>query len=215
MSDVTRVLSQIESGDPTAAEQLLPLVYDELRRLARHKLSREQPGQTLSATALVHEAYLRLVGGRQERSEVGSQRSDEENQSDDLRPPTSEFRPLSPVSFDSRGHFFAAAAEAMRRILVEAARRRQAYKHGGAAKREEFDPDCIAAPVPDDELLALNDALDRLSGLDPQKAELVKLRYFAGLTSDQAAAALGISPSTADRWWVYARAWLGRTIAPS
>ena len=205
MSDVTRILSQIDSGDSAAAEQLLPLVYDELRRLARQRLSHEKPGQTLSATALVHEAYLRLV--RNQEPGIRSQEPAEQP----LAPGP---RTLAP-GWDSRGHFFAAAAEAMRRILVDAARRRQTYKHGGQARREEFDPDRIAAPVPDDELLALNEALDRLTAHDPQKAELVKLRYFAGLTSDQTAAALGISPSTADRWWVYARAWLGRAIAPS
>jgi len=202
MSDVTRILSQIDSGDSAAAEQLLPLVYDELRRLARQRLSHEKPGQTLSATALVHEAYLRLV--RNQEPGIRSQEPAEQP----LAPGP---RTLAP-GWDSRGHFFAAAAEAMRRILVDAARRRQTYKHGGQARREEFDPDRIAAPVPDDELLALNEALDRLTAHDPQKAELVKLRYFAGLTSDQTAAALGISPSTADRWWVYARAWLGRAI---
>jgi len=210
MSDVTRILSQIESGEPAASEQLLPLVYDELRRLARQKLSHEKPGQTLSATALVHEAYLRLVGGHE--AGVGSQVSGDGR--DNLQP-TPDSRSPTPASWDSRGHFFAAAAEAMRRILVDGARRRQTCKHGGQAQREEFDAERIAAPVPDDELLALNEALDWLSAHDPQKAELVKLRYFAGLTSDQAAAALGISPSTADRWWVYARAWLGRAIAKS
>jgi len=220
MSDVTRILSQIDSGDPAAAEQLLPLVYDELRRLARQRLSHEKPGQTLSATALVHEAYLRLVGVRGDRKqETGDRAEGSADRGQETGDGNASLAPvscsLSPVSFDSRGHFFAAAAEAMRRILVEAARRRQTYKHGGQARREEFDPDRIAAPVPDDELLALNEALDRLTAHDPQKAELVKLRYFAGLTSDQAAAALGISPSTADRWWVYARAWLGRAISPS
>jgi len=205
MSDVVHILSQIKSGDPTAASQLLPLVYEELRKLAAAKLAHEQPGQTLSATALVHEAYLRLLGNH--GPGIRSQESAEPLLAPGPRPPA--------PGWDSRGHFFAAAAEAMRRILVEAARRRQACKHGGAVKREAFEPDYIAAPVPDDELLALSEALDRFTAHDPPKAELVKLRYFAGLTSDQAAAALGISSSTADRWWVYARAWLGRDIAKS
>jgi RNA polymerase sigma factor (TIGR02999 family) len=180
MSDVTRILSQIEQGDPQAAEKLLPLVYDELRKLAAAKLAHEKPGQSLNATALVHEAYLRLVGNQQ---------------------------------FDGRGHFFASAAEAIRRILVEQARRRQSARHGGQGQRQDLDPDRLAAPVPDEELLALHEALDRLSTEHPEKAELVKLRFFAGLTADEAAAALGISPSTADRHWTYARAWLGRTMS--
>jgi RNA polymerase sigma factor (TIGR02999 family) len=179
MTEVTRELSAFNAGDPNAAEQLLPLVYDELRRLAAAKLAHEKPGQTLDATALVHEAYLRLLGDRQ---------------------------------FDGRGHFFAAAAEAIRRILVEQARRRQAAKRGGQQRRQQLDADRIAAPAPDDELLALHDAIDRLGQKDPEKADLVKLRYFAGLSADQAAAALGISPSTADRHWTYARAWLKRAM---
>jgi RNA polymerase sigma factor (TIGR02999 family) len=178
MTDVTRLLEAANRGDREAAAELLPLVYGELRKLAAAKLTREKPGQTLDATALVHEAYLRLVGDQQ---------------------------------FSGRGHFFAAAAEAMRRILVEQARRRQTLKHG--QRREDVDPDRIAAPAPDDELLALHEALDRLAGGHPEKAELVKLRYFAGLTADQAAAALGISPSTADRHWTYARAWLRRAMS--
>jgi RNA polymerase sigma factor (TIGR02999 family) len=182
MSDVTRLLEAANRGDRLAAAELLPLVYDELRKLAAAKIAREQPGQTLNATALVHEAYLRLVGDQQ---------------------------------FDGRGHFFAAAAEAIRRILVEQARRRRAAKRGGSHEREELDPDRIAAPVPDDELLALHEALDRLAEAHPEKAELVKLRYFAGLTADQAAEALGVSPSTADRHWTYARAWLRRAMSDS
>jgi RNA polymerase sigma factor (TIGR02999 family) len=181
VSDVTRLLEAATRGDQQAAAELLPLVYDELRKLAAAKLAHEKPGQTLNATALVHEAYLRLIGDQQ---------------------------------FDGRGHFFAAAAEAIRRILVEQARRRQAAKRGGQRQREELDPDRIAAPAPDDELLALHEALDRLAEHDPQKAELVKLRYFAGLTADQAAAALGLSPSAGHRHWAYARAWLKRAISP-
>jgi RNA polymerase sigma factor (TIGR02999 family) len=180
VTDVTRLLAAANRAAAQAAAELLPLVYDELRKLAAAKLAREKPGQTLQPTALVHEAFLRLVGDQQ---------------------------------FDGRGHFFAAAAEAIRRILVEQARRRQAARHGGDRRREAVDPDRLAAPAPDDELLGLHEALDRLADVHPQKAELVKLRYFAGLTADQAAAALGISPSTADRHWAYARAWLHRAMS--
>ncbi len=180
MSDVTRQLDAASQGDRQAAAELLPLVYEELRRLAAARLAREKPGQTLNATALVHEAFLRLVGGQ---------------------------------TFDGQRHFFAAAAEAIRRILVEQARRRQALKRGGAKEREELDLDRVAAPAPDDELLALHEALDRFAEAHPEKAELVKLRYFAGLTADQAATALGISPSSADRQWAYARAWLRRAMS--
>jgi RNA polymerase sigma factor (TIGR02999 family) len=180
MTDVTRLLEAAHRGNKQAAADLLPLVYDGLRRLAAARLAHEKPGQTLNATALVHEAYLRLVGDQQ---------------------------------FDGRSHFFAAAAEAIRRILVEQARRKQAARHGGQRHRESLDPDQLAAPAPDDELLALHEALDCLAAEHPEKAELVKLRYFAGLTADQAAAALGISPSTADRHWAYARAWLRRTMS--
>lgn len=179
MSPITQILSAFDAGDPHAAAELLPLVYDQLRRLAAQKLALEKPGQTLDATALVHEAYLRLVGGQH---------------------------------FEHRGHFFAAAAEAMRRILVDLARRKQTERHGGQRQREEIDPDHQAAPVPDEELLALNEALDLLAAKDPQKAELVKLRYFAGLSADQAADVLGISPSTADRHWTFARSWLKRIM---
>jgi RNA polymerase sigma factor (TIGR02999 family) len=177
MSEVTRVLSAIQGGDPHAAEQLLPLVYEELRKLAAQKLAQEKPGQTLRATALVHEAYLRLVGG------------------DVVQP------------WDSRRHFFAAAAEAMRRILVENARRKRSPKHGGDLCRQPLDPDCLAAPQMADDLLALDEALTRLAASEPQVAELVKLRYFAGLTIPQAAAQLQISPRTADTWWSYAKAY--------
>jgi len=180
VSDVTRLLDAASQGDRQAAAELLPLVYEELRRLAAARLAREKPGQTLNATALVHEAFLRLVGGQ---------------------------------TFDGQRHFFAAAAEAIRRILVEQARRRQALKRGGAKEREELDLDRVAAPAPDDELLALHEALDRFAEAHPEKAELVKLRYFAGLTADQAATALGISPSSADRQWAYARAWLRRAMS--
>jgi RNA polymerase sigma factor (TIGR02999 family) len=182
MSEVTRILSAIEQGDPSAAEQLLPLVYDELRRLASQKLAQEKPGQTLQATALVHEAYLRLVDGDQAQH------------------------------WNSRGHFFAAAAEAMRRILVEQARKRGRLKRGGDRQRLELDAVQLSAPEAADELLALDDALTEFAQKHPDKAELVKLRYFAGLTVDEAAQALGISTSTADRHWTYARAWLYRHI---
>lgn len=176
MSEVTRILSAIEQGEPYAAEQLLPLVYDELRRLAAQKLLQEKPGQTLQATALVHEAYLRLV----DTDRV--------------------------LHWNSRGHFFAAAALAMRRILVENARRKQTRKRGGGHQRQPLET--VAAQEPDEELLALDEALAKLATTDPQKARLVELRYFAGLTGEQAAAVLGISPTTADRHWAFARAWL-------
>jgi len=176
MSEVTRILSAIKQGDPQAAEQLLPLVYDQLRKLAAQKLAHEKPGQTLQATALVHEAYLRLVGGE------------------------------SPRRYRDRGHFFAVASTAMRRILIEQTRRKHSQKRGGGAVREELAE--IVAPQADAELLALDQALEKLAILDPVKAKLVELRYFAGLSGDQAAEVLGISPSTADRYWAYARAWL-------
>jgi RNA polymerase sigma factor (TIGR02999 family) len=181
MSDVTRILEQIERGDPHAAQELLPLVYDELRKLAAQKMVQEGPGQTLQATALVHEAYLRLVGteGR---------------------------------GWNSRGHFFAAAAEAMRRILIERARRMHAARRGGGQNRLDLDPAELAAPERSDDLLALDEALEQLAIKDARKAELVKLRYFAGLTMEQAAEALGISTATAHRDWNYARAWLHRSI---
>jgi RNA polymerase sigma factor (TIGR02999 family) len=177
MSEVTRILSAVERGDPRAAEQLLPLVYEELRRLAAQKLAREAPGQTLDATALVHEAYLRLVG------------------QDPSRP------------WDGRGHFFAAAAEAMRRILVESARRKRAEKRGGDLGRAELPPD-LPIRERDLDLLAVNEALDLFAREEPQTAELVKLHFFAGLPIEAAAAVLGLSPRTAYRNWGYARAWL-------
>jgi RNA polymerase sigma factor (TIGR02999 family) len=177
MTEVTRILSAIEQGDPHAAEQLLPLVYDELRKLAAQKLAQEKPGQTLQPTALVHEAYLRLVDGEER-------------------------------AWDSRGHFFAAAAEAMRRIVVETARRKQRAKHGGGRERVEVELADLPTRLPPDELLSLDEALGRLEQLDPVKARLVTLRYFAGMTIEKAAEALNISRVTAHRYWTFARAWL-------
>jgi RNA polymerase sigma factor (TIGR02999 family) len=183
MSDVTRILSAIEHGDPHAAERLLPLVYDELRRLAAQRIGREKPGQTLQATALVHEAYLRLVG-----AEV-------------------------PQVWNSRGHFFAAAAEAMRRILVDQARRKQAGKHGGGQVRVDLPKDLAAPEAHSEDLVALDEALARLERHDPDAAQLVKLRYFAGLSHQDAAEALGISRGAADRLWALGRAWLFRQLS--
>jgi RNA polymerase sigma factor (TIGR02999 family) len=182
VADVTQILSAIQAGDPKAAAELLPLVYDELRRLAAARLADEKPGQTLQPTALVHEAYLRLVGGGRPRDWTG------------------------------RGHFFGAAAEAMRRILVEQARRKRAGKRGAGRAPQPLDPEGLAAPEPGEDLLALDEALRRLAGKDPQKAELVQLRYFAGLTIEEAALALGISVTTANRHWAYARAWLHQEV---
>jgi RNA polymerase sigma factor (TIGR02999 family) len=182
MNEVTQILSAAEQGDPGAAEQLLPLVYHELRKLAAHKLAREKAGQTIEATALVHDAYLRLVGG-----------------GDDQR-------------FSHRGHFFAAAAEAMRRILVENARRKRSTKHGGGLVRRDLDHIQLAAPQIGGDLEALDEALSRLAKKDPIKADLVKLRHFAGLTIEEAAQSLGISMTTANRYWAYARAWLHQEI---
>jgi RNA polymerase sigma factor (TIGR02999 family) len=183
MTEVTRILSAIEQGDPSAAEQLLPLVYDELRQLAARKLAHEKPGQTLQATALVHEAYLRLVDAEQAQA------------------------------WNSRGHFFAAAAEAMRRILVDQARRKQADKHGGGRLRVDLPEDLAAPEGRSDDLVALDEALSRLERHDPDVARLVKLRYFAGLSHQDAAAALGISRGAADRLWALGRAWLFRQLA--
>ena len=183
MSDVTRILSAIEQGDPHAAGQLLPLVYDELRKLAAQKLAQEKPGQTLQATALVHEAYLRLV--------------DTEKAQD----------------WNSRGHFFAAAAEAMRRILVDQARRKQADKHGGGRLRVELPEDLAAPEGRSEDLVALDEALGKLESHDPDAARLVKLRYFAGLSHQDAAEALGISRGAADRLWALSRAWLFRQLS--
>jgi RNA polymerase sigma factor (TIGR02999 family) len=178
MNEVTQILSAIEQGDPHAAEQLLPLVYSELRRLAAQRLAQEKPGQTLQATALVHDAYLRLVGGE------GAQH------------------------WNSRGHFFAAAAEAMRRILVEQARHKGRVKHGGQRRRVDLDSACSVTDPPSLDLLALDDALSKLAAIEPAKADLVKLRFFAGLTMPEAAAALEISLATAERHWTFARSWL-------
>jgi RNA polymerase sigma factor (TIGR02999 family) len=188
MSDVTRVLSAIEQGDPHAAEELLPLVYSELRKLAAQKLAQEKPGQTLQATALVHEAYLRLVASG-EREAPGA------------------------PSWNSRGHFFAAAAEAMRRILVESARRKSRLKHGREHQRIDLDSSCLVSDGPSLDLLALDEALSRLAEIEPAKAELVKLRFFAGMAMPEAACVLDISLATAERYWTFARSWLYAELA--
>jgi RNA polymerase sigma factor (TIGR02999 family) len=185
MSDVTLILSAIEQGDPHAAEQLLPLVYEELRKLAGQKLARENPGQTLDATALVHEAYVRLVGPPAE----GAARE-----------------------WEGRAHFFAAAAEAMRRILVEKARRKRRQKRGGGLPRIDIELANIVSPMPDEELLALDEAMTRLAVKDPIRARLVQLRFYTGLSNEEAAKVLGISGATAKRYWRYARAWLHREV---
>lgn len=181
MSDVTRILTELDRGERHAAEELLPLVYDELRRLAAWRLANEKPGQTLQATALVHEAYLRLVG------------------KDDPQ-------------WNGRRHFFGAAAEAMRRILVDNARRKKRLKHGGHLERVNADDVNLAAPLPDDDLLAMDEALDRLAEVDPRAAELVKLCFFVGLTQEQAAKHLDVSVATVERTWSFARAWLFREV---
>jgi RNA polymerase sigma factor (sigma-70 family) len=220
MSDVTRLLSAIDQGDPLAAKQLLPLVYDELRKLAAAKLAHEKPGQTLQATALVHEAYLRLLGGgdgKQERGPSDEGESGRGGEGENSHLPLSHSTPLppSPPSFNSRGHFFAAAAEAMRRLLVESARRKASLKRGEGLVRQPLDELEIAAPESRYDVLALDDALRQLAAADAQAAELVKLRFFAGLTAEQAAAALGVSARTADRIWGYARAYLFTCLATS
>jgi RNA polymerase sigma factor (TIGR02999 family) len=184
MNDVTRILSAIEHGETHAAEQLLPLVYEELRKLAAQKLAQEKPGQTLEATALVHEAYLRLVG-------TPGGKSGEE-----------------PPHWSSRGHFFAAAAEAMRRILIESARRKKRLRHGGECERLDIELTSLPTRVSSDDLLALDVALEKLRQHDPVKAQLVTLRYFGGMTIEQASDVLNISRVTAHRYWTYARAWL-------
>jgi RNA polymerase sigma factor (TIGR02999 family) len=183
MSDVTRILSQIESGDPSAAEHLLPLVYEELRKLAAARLAQEKPGQTLQATALVHDAYVRLVDVEKAQH------------------------------WNSRGHFFAAAAESMRRILVEQARRKQNLKQGGQYQRRETDLDRLRQPETAEEILAIDEALGKLARENPPVAKLVELRYFAGLTLEESASASGISIRTAHRYWAYAKAWLHNEIS--
>jgi RNA polymerase sigma factor (TIGR02999 family) len=185
MNDVTRILGAIEQGDPHAAEQLLPLVYNELRKLAAQRLAQEKPGQTLQATALVHEAYVRLVGDA---------------------PPGS-------GAWNSRGHFFGAAAEAMRRILVEGVRRKNRLKHGREHRRVDLESDCLVSAAPSLDLPALDEALTKLAHAEPAKAELVKLRFFAGLTMPEAAAALNISLATAERYWTFAKSWLYAELA--
>jgi RNA polymerase sigma factor (TIGR02999 family) len=177
VSEVTRILTALEQGDAKATDELLPVVYNELRRLAAHKMANEPAGHTLQPTALVHEAWLKLVA-----------------------PPAQ--------SWQNRAHFFGAAAEAMRRILIARARRKSRQRRGSGAEHLDVDDLAIASPAPDDQLLALNDALDRFAALEPQQAELIKLRYFVGLKIEEAAEILGISEATAKRWWAYARAWL-------
>ena len=184
LSDVTHILEAIEQGDPKAADELLPLVYGELRKLAASKMARESPNQTLQPTALVHEAWMRLVG---------------------------EANP----KFDGRAHFFAAAAEAMRRILIDKARRKRALRHGGGQQRVDLEDLDVASPADVDQLLAINDALDKLAAQNKVEAELVKLRYFVGLTLEEAADVLGISARTADNYWAHARAWLFRELKAS
>ena len=203
MSDVTRILSQIEAGDPSAADQLLPLIYEQLRSLAAAKLSQEKPGQTLQATALVHEAYLRLVSGPAREGEARAAREGEAPAE-----PSADLPPLATDNWNSRGHFFGAAAEAMRRILVERARRKHAAKRGGQQQRIELTDIPATEPGAVIDLLALDEALNELTAVDPRAADLVKLRYFAGLSGADAAKSLGISPRTADRTWLYARTWL-------
>ena len=182
MTEVTRILEAVENGEPGSAGRLLPLIYSELRKLAARHIARENPGQTIQATALVHEAYLRLVGDEADKCWAG------------------------------RGHFFAAAATAMRRILIERARKKRRRIHGGDFKRRELHSDIVAAAEPNDDLLALDTALVKLAERDPVKSRLVELRYFAGLTGEEAAQILGVSARTADRYWVYARAWLRREM---
>ena len=181
MSDVTRILDRVQQGDPKAADELLPLVYEELRHLAAHKMANEVPGQTLQPTALVHEVWLRLGGDQQPH-------------------------------WQNRAHFFAAAGEAMRRILIEKARRRQRARHGGGQERVDLDAIEIAAPEDDERLLAVHDALDRLAQEDPMKAQVVKLRFFVGLSDREVAEALGVTERTVERHWSFAKVWLLRAI---
>ena len=183
-ADVTQLLHQIESGDPKAADELLPLVYAELRRLASAKMAREKPGQTLQATALVHEAWIRLSGSREQR-------------------------------WENRRHFFAAAAESMRRILVERARRRQRIRHGGDLERADIDEVEIASAPREDQLVAMDEALEKLEAEDPEKAQVVKLRYFVGMTNQETAESLGLSVATVERYWSFAKAWLFKEIRES
>jgi RNA polymerase sigma factor (TIGR02999 family) len=183
MNYMTHILSRIEAGDASASAELFPLIYDQLRRLAAQRLAQEKPGHTLQATALVHEAYLRLVEGE------------------------------SSQEWNSRGHFFSAAAEAMRRILVENARSKKRIKRGGNRPRVELDEACAVSEAPSDDVLALSEALQKLAIESPSRAELVKLRYFAGMTIEEAAAAMGISLATAKRYWTYSRAWLYHALA--
>jgi RNA polymerase sigma factor (TIGR02999 family) len=216
MSEVTRILSQIESGDPAAADQLLPLVYDELRKLAAARLAHEKPGQTLQATALVHEAYLRLVGGggesgqgtgdREEQTAVGGRRS-----ATNLSNPAS--RSSTPAAWNSRGHFFGAAAEAMRRILIGQARRKASLKAGGPRQRVDLADVEPEIQGPQLDVLALDAALEQFTVRDSRGAALVKLRFFAGLTMPQAAEVLGVSLATAENDWAYAKSWLRLQIA--
>lgn len=202
MSEVTQILSRIDFGDPSAADQLLPLVYEELRKLAAARLNHEKPGQTLQATALVHEAYLRLLGKNGSPGAV-SETDGQQTQS-------------SGSHWNSRGHFFAAAAEAMRRILIEHARKKQAEKRGGSRQRMEFTDAVAPEALPPLELLALNEAMEQLARDYPQHAALVTLRFFGGLTLEDAASTLGISVATAKRRWTWARAWLfGRLATPA
>src|SRR6266478_2204187 len=184
MSDVTQILHSIKAGEAKAADELLPLVYDELRKLAASKMARETPGQTLQPTALVHEAWLRLAADADQ-------------------------------TWENRAHFFGAAAEAMRRILIENARRKKALRHGAGQAKFDVQELEIAAPAPDDQMLAIDDALNKLAVLDKEKAELVKLRFFVGMTVEEAASVLRISEATAKRWWVYARAWLYAEVRPN
>ena len=208
MNEVTQILQAIERGDRQASSQLLPLVYEELRRLAAQKLAREPAGQTLAPTALVHEAYLRLVaGGNPSEAEATSSTAECSAQSE----PRENVRPSNP-RWDSRGHFIAAAAEAMRRILVENARRKKSLKRGGGAAREPLEEAHLAIPEMREDLIALDEALTRLATIDAEAARLVELRYFGGLTLAQTADMLGISTRSADRLWAYARAWLHREI---
>lgn len=203
MSEATSILEAAAHGDPRAAEQLLPLVYDELRKLAAAKLAHEKPGQTLQATALVHEAYLRIVG----KPWVGSQQSGV-GASGEKHSPTPDSRSPTPPIWDSRGHFFAAAAEAMRRLLIEQARRKGRSKREGNRQRVDLDQLELSAVAPTDQMLAIDEALTKLEAEDPRAAELVKLRFFAGMSLTEAAEAIGISRTSAYEQWSYARAWL-------